>query len=157
MDNSSSQNGKVSSEKAKKQAEDLDEAKSEQSKVPINIDPEEARFAHSGGKSEHVIVNFTTNRMAIKVRCGNASYRIEPTHMIVEPGKCRQLNIIRLPGPVQTDKVFVQYIECDASATDAKIVFKNAEAAGTKINNIKIKLIAAAAGGRKMSREIVEE
>ncbi|CAB3404215.1 unnamed protein product [Caenorhabditis bovis] len=140
-----------------KRENDEGEEKSENSEVPINIDPEEANFPHSGGKSEHIIVNFTNKRMALKVRCGSKYYRVDPTYMIIEPNKCRQLNITRLAGPIGTDKIVVQYYECDKDSTDAKGVFKVADAEGKNIPNIKIKLIASAKGGPKMSRELVDE
>ncbi|EFP07022.1 hypothetical protein CRE_10399 [Caenorhabditis remanei] len=136
---------------------DGDDANSESSKVPITIDPEEAKFSNAGGKSEHMVVNFTAKRMALKIRCGNALFRVEPTHMIIEPNKCRQLTINRMPGPIQTDKAIVQFIDIEKDAQDPKAAFKAAEAAGTKIPHIKIKLVAAASGGRKMSREVLDE
>ncbi|ULU03960.1 hypothetical protein L3Y34_017034 [Caenorhabditis briggsae] len=152
---SNSKNGEK--DKSRKGDSDCDEANSEASKVPITIDPEEAKFSNAGGKSEHMVVNFTTKRMALKIRCGNALFRVEPTHMIIEPNKCRQLTINRMPGPIQTDKAIVQYIDIEKDAQDAKAAFKAADEAGTKIPHIKIKLVAAASGGRKMSREVLDE
>ncbi|EGT57236.1 hypothetical protein CAEBREN_04207 [Caenorhabditis brenneri] len=156
---SNSKGGGAEKEKQDKSAKnsDCDEANSEASKVPITIDPEEARFTNSGGKSEHMVVNFTAKRMAIKIRCGNALFRVEPTHMIVEPNKCRQLTINRMPGPIQTDKAIIQYIDIEKDVQDAKAAFKAADGAGTKIPYIKIKLVAGAGCGRKMSREVLEE
>uniref|UniRef100_A0A1I7TZ16 Major sperm protein n=1 Tax=Caenorhabditis tropicalis TaxID=1561998 RepID=A0A1I7TZ16_9PELO len=159
-DNQKESNSKAADkEKQDKSAKnsDCDEANSEASKVPITIDPEEARFSNSGGKSEHMVVNFTAKRMALKIRCGNALFRVEPTHMIVEPNKCRQLTINRLPGPIQTDKAIIQYIDIEKDVQDAKAAFKAADAGGSKIPYIKIKLVAGAGSGRKMSREVLEE
>lgn len=144
-------------DKSAKKDSECDEANSEASKVPITIDPEEAKFSNAGGKSEHMVVNFTPKRMALKIRCGNALFRVEPTHMIIEPNKCRQLTINRMPGPIQTDKAIVQYIDIEKDAQDAKAAFKAADEAKAKIPHIKIKLVAAASGGRKMSREVLEE
>uniref|UniRef100_A0A8R1DK83 Major sperm protein n=1 Tax=Caenorhabditis japonica TaxID=281687 RepID=A0A8R1DK83_CAEJA len=141
----------------KEKRNDNEEPESEASKVPITIDPEEAKFSHAGGKSEHMVVNFTNKRMALKIRCGNPLFRVEPIHMIIEPNKCRQLVINRQPGPIQKDKAIVQYIDVDKDVSDPKAAFKAADSAGTKIPQIKIKLMAAAQGGPKMSRELVEE
>ncbi|CAI2335708.1 unnamed protein product [Caenorhabditis sp. 36 PRJEB53466] len=146
---------KVEKDKSKKA--DTDEAESEASKVPITIDPEEAKVPSAGGKSEHMVVNFTAKRMAFKVRCGNTLFRVEPTHMIVEPGKCRQLTITRSAGPMQTDKAIVQYIEIEKDSQDPKAAFKAAEEAKAKIPHIRIKLVAAATGSRKLSREVLDE
>ncbi|CAI2332720.1 unnamed protein product [Caenorhabditis sp. 36 PRJEB53466] len=143
-------------QKDKSKKTDTDE-ESEASKVPITIDPEEAKIPSAGGKSEHMVVNFTAKRMAFKVRCGNNLFRVEPTHMIVEPGKCRQLTITRSAGPIQTDKAIVQYIEIDKDTQDPKVAFKAAEEAKVKIPHIRIKLMAGAGPGRKMSREVMEE
>ncbi|CAB02715.2 Major sperm protein [Caenorhabditis elegans] len=137
--------------------DEIDEANSESSKVPLTIDPEEAKLPNAGGKSEHMVVNFTSKRMAIKVRCGNALFRVEPTHMIIEPNKCRQLTINRMPGPIQKDKAIVQYLQIENDVQDPKAAFKAADSAGTKIPHLKIKLVAGASGGRQMSREVVDE
>ncbi|CAD6195247.1 unnamed protein product [Caenorhabditis auriculariae] len=133
-------------------------ARSEISEVAIAVDPEVAHFPHSGGKSEHMVVNFTKQRMAIKVRCGNnAVYRVDPVYMFIESGKCRNLIVTRLPGPAKQDKLILQYAECDEKMTDVKSVFKELEAAGKKISNIKVKLMATANAAKKVSREVIDE
>ncbi|KAM3719342.1 Sperm-specific class P protein [Dirofilaria immitis] len=99
---------------------------SAQKKEPaLSIDPEIAVFLPNGGRSEHMLVNISDKRLAVKVRCSdNSLFRVSPVYMFIEPGSCGNVVIIRLPGPAKSDKLVFHYFVCEPNDLEPKEVFK---------------------------------
>ncbi|TKR67964.1 hypothetical protein L596_024028 [Steinernema carpocapsae] len=92
----------------------------------LSIDPESATFLTSGGRSEHMLVNCSEARIAVKVRCSdNSVYRVNPVYTFVEPGQCTSLIVTRLPGLPKVDKLVIHYIACSEKDHTAKDLFKS--------------------------------
>uniref|UniRef100_A0A8R1TJD6 Major sperm protein n=1 Tax=Onchocerca volvulus TaxID=6282 RepID=A0A8R1TJD6_ONCVO len=91
----------------------------------LSVDPETAVFLPNGGKSEHMLVNISDKRIAVKVRCSdNSLFRVSPVYMFIEPGSCVNLVITRLPGPIKSDKLVFHYFACEPNDSEPKEVFK---------------------------------
>ncbi|CAB3407948.1 unnamed protein product [Caenorhabditis bovis] len=102
---------------------------SEINDVQISVDPEEAKFpAAGGGKSDHMIVNYTKNRLILKAKCNNnIAYRVDPVYQVVEPMKCKNLRITRLPGSslnTKPERVLIEYAETEDADVDPKTFYK---------------------------------
>uniref|UniRef100_A0A8R1I8L3 Major sperm protein n=1 Tax=Caenorhabditis japonica TaxID=281687 RepID=A0A8R1I8L3_CAEJA len=101
---------------------------SERADVDLSVDPEEALFPPVGaGKSDHMVVNYTKFRLALKAKCSNNGvFRVDPVFQIIEPNKCKNVTISRSPGGVikKNDKVLLMYAPCDEKMTDVKAFFK---------------------------------
>lgn len=65
----------------------------------LSVDPDSATYQPTGGNSEHMLVNLSSERLAIKVRCSdNSLFRVNPVFVFIEPGQCTNLVVTRLPG-----------------------------------------------------------
>ncbi|VDK68388.1 unnamed protein product [Litomosoides sigmodontis] len=96
-----------------------------QKEPALSVDPETAIFLANGGKSEHMLVNISDKRLAVKVRCSdNSLFRVNPVYMFIEPGSCGNLVITRLPGPAKSDKLVFHYYACQPNDLEPKEVFK---------------------------------
>ncbi|CAD5228342.1 unnamed protein product [Bursaphelenchus okinawaensis] len=97
--------------------------------IPLSVDPDNAAFRPKGGRSEHMLVNLSRDRIAVKVKCSdNNLYRVNPVFCFIDGGQCNNLLITRLEGPPKTDKLALHYVKCKPSDTDFKELFKNTPA-----------------------------
>uniref|UniRef100_A0A914EP99 Major sperm protein n=1 Tax=Acrobeloides nanus TaxID=290746 RepID=A0A914EP99_9BILA len=63
-----------------------------------------------GGASRHLMVNGSSERIAIKIKCSNNNaYRVSPVYTIIEPGFSQRLQVVRDPGEPQVDKLILLY------------------------------------------------
>ncbi|VDL74502.1 unnamed protein product [Nippostrongylus brasiliensis] len=66
--------------------------------------------AAKGGASRHMMVNGSSQRMAIKIKCSNNEiFRVSPVYCLLEPGGSQRLQIVRDPGEAKTDKIVLLY------------------------------------------------
>ncbi|RCN51030.1 MSP domain protein [Ancylostoma caninum] len=66
--------------------------------------------AAKGGASRHMMVNGSSQRMAIKIKCSNNEiFRVSPVYCMLEPGGSQRLQIVRDPGEAKTDKIVLLY------------------------------------------------
>ncbi|CAJ0609274.1 unnamed protein product [Cylicocyclus nassatus] len=66
--------------------------------------------AAKGGASRHMMVNGSSQRMAIKIKCSNNGiFRVSPVYCMLEPGASQRLQIVRDPGEAKTDKIVVLF------------------------------------------------
>ncbi|CAD6193090.1 unnamed protein product [Caenorhabditis auriculariae] len=92
-----------------------------------------------GGASRHMMVNGSSHRMAVKIKCSdNDLFRVSPVFCLLEPGNAQRLQIVRDPGPAKIDKIVLQYKTTMAS---------NARDAFREGSGISRKLIALVAKG----------
>ncbi|KAL3122706.1 hypothetical protein niasHT_010268 [Heterodera trifolii] len=77
----------------------------------VGVAPKSAFFSSAnGGASRHLVVNGSSERMAVKVKCSNNRlFRISPVFTILDPGCAQRLQIVRDPGSPGTDKVILLY------------------------------------------------
>ncbi|CAG9532742.1 unnamed protein product [Cercopithifilaria johnstoni] len=110
----------------------------------LSIDPEAAIFLPNGGRSEHMLVNISDKRLAVKVRCSdNSLFRVSPVYMFIEPGSCGNLVITRLPGPAKSDKLVFHYLICEPNDLEPKEVFKINSQKSPEMLKLPIKIISA--------------
>ncbi|EFO22885.1 MSP domain-containing protein [Loa loa] len=110
----------------------------------LSVDPEMAVFLANGGKSEHMLVNISDKRLAVKVRCSdNSLFRVSPVYMFIEPGSCGNLVITRLPGPAKSDKLVFHYFVCEPSDLEPKEVFKINSQKSPEMLKMPINIISA--------------
>ncbi|KAL3994743.1 MSP (Major sperm protein) domain family protein [Acanthocheilonema viteae] len=110
----------------------------------LSVDPETAIFLPSGGKSEHMLVNISEKRLAVKVRCSdNNLFRVSQVYMFIEPGSCGNLVITRLPGPVKSDKLVFHYFVCEPNDSEPKEVFKINSQKSPEMLKLPINIISA--------------
>ncbi|CAI2341775.1 unnamed protein product [Caenorhabditis sp. 36 PRJEB53466] len=125
--------------------------------IAFSIDPEEAVFSTSGaGKTDHMMVNFTKTRLAVKARCSNNEmFRVNPVFQIIEPCKCKNISITRNPGPPlkKSDKVMIVYHSCDEKVTDEKAFIKEMETKNSE--GLKFVKVSIRTDGKK--KEILNE
>uniref|UniRef100_A0AC35G0P3 Major sperm protein n=1 Tax=Panagrolaimus sp. PS1159 TaxID=55785 RepID=A0AC35G0P3_9BILA len=93
--------------------------------VVLSVDPDYGDFLPTGGTSEHMLVNLSSQRLAIKVRCSdNALFRVNPVFCFIEPGLCASLIINRLPGPPKYDKIVLHFMKNSDKSAQIKEIFK---------------------------------
>ncbi|VDM96624.1 unnamed protein product [Thelazia callipaeda] len=109
----------------------------------LSVDPETAIFLPNGGKSEHMLVNISDKRLAVKVRCSdNSLFRVSPVYMFIEPGSCGNFVITRLPGPAKSDKLVFHYFFCKPNDLEPKEVFKSNAQKSPEILKLPINIIS---------------
>uniref|UniRef100_A0A0K0E5W7 Major sperm protein n=1 Tax=Strongyloides stercoralis TaxID=6248 RepID=A0A0K0E5W7_STRER len=76
------------------------------------LSPKHAEYpAKEGGASRHLMVNSSTMRIVVKIKCSNNNlYRISPVYTALEPGEAQRLQIVRDPGDAKIDKLIIQYM-----------------------------------------------
>ncbi|VDM09462.1 unnamed protein product [Wuchereria bancrofti] len=129
----------------------------------LSVDPETAVFLANGGKSEHMLVNISEKRLAVKVgiiiayirltnktykilevRCSdNNLFRVSPVYMFIEPGSCGNIVITRLPGPAKFDKLVFHYFVCEPNDLEPKEVFKINSQRSPEMLKMPINIISA--------------
>uniref|UniRef100_A0A0R3S3P9 Major sperm protein n=1 Tax=Elaeophora elaphi TaxID=1147741 RepID=A0A0R3S3P9_9BILA len=115
-----------------------------QKEPALSVDPEMAVFLPNGGKSEHMLVNISEKRLAVKVRCSdNSLFRVNPVYMFIEPGSCSNLVITRLPGPPKSDKLVFHYFSCESNDSEPKEVFKINSQRSPEMLKLPINIISA--------------
>uniref|UniRef100_A0AC34RI55 Major sperm protein n=1 Tax=Panagrolaimus sp. JU765 TaxID=591449 RepID=A0AC34RI55_9BILA len=93
----------------------------------LSVDPDSANFQPTGGNSEHMLVNLSSERLAIKVRCSdNNLFRVNPVFMFIEPGQCTNLVVTRVPGPPKNDKIVLHFMKNNDPNAQIKELFKAA-------------------------------
>ncbi|VDO22945.1 unnamed protein product [Heligmosomoides polygyrus] len=112
----------------------------------VTMDPPQATFAASGGKTSLTLLNAGENRIVFKVRCSNIKdYRINPVFGFVDLIGNTPIEVIRLPGPAKEDKIVIQFAQAPADAKDAMAAFKKVSA--TSLQQITVPLTATGPGG----------
>ncbi|VDO30805.1 unnamed protein product [Brugia timori] len=110
----------------------------------LSVDPETAVFLANGGKSEHMLVNISEKRLAVKVRCSdNNLFRVSPVYMFIEPGSCGNIVITRLPGPAKSDKLVFHYFVCEPNDLEPKEIFKINSQRSPEMLKMPINIISA--------------
>uniref|UniRef100_A0A0N5B397 Major sperm protein n=1 Tax=Strongyloides papillosus TaxID=174720 RepID=A0A0N5B397_STREA len=77
------------------------------------LSPKHAEYsAKEGGASRHLMVNSSTMRIVVKIKCSNNNlYRISPVYTALEPGEAQRLQIVRDPGEAKIDKLIILYMK----------------------------------------------
>ncbi|KAK0397377.1 hypothetical protein QR680_002104 [Steinernema hermaphroditum] len=77
----------------------------------LYLAPKLAEYSASkGGASRHLLVNGSTERIAVKFKCSNNDlYRVSPVYSCLEPGSSQRVHIVRDPGPAKVDKMVLLY------------------------------------------------
>uniref|UniRef100_A0A914GUJ7 Major sperm protein n=1 Tax=Globodera rostochiensis TaxID=31243 RepID=A0A914GUJ7_GLORO len=103
----------------------------------LGVAPKRAYFSSvTGGASRHLMVNGSSERMAIKVKCSNNRFfRISPVFTILEPGCAQRLQIVRDAGCPGMDKLVLLYTR--TTGRNAREVFEQSrrprrETSGTR-------------------------
>ncbi|VDL75005.1 unnamed protein product [Nippostrongylus brasiliensis] len=126
----------------------------------LSVDPDCAYFNVTGGKSDHMLVNLGEGRLAVKIRCSNNNlYRVSPSAMFIEAGQCQNLVVIRSAGPARSDKLILQFLQCDKDVEDCKEFFKQADKNGLKPETLRITLRMVGDKGYRVipSREVTDD
>ncbi|TMS36935.1 hypothetical protein L596_003987 [Steinernema carpocapsae] len=91
--------------------------------------------ASKGGASRHLLVNGSSERIAIKFKCSNNDlYRISPVYSCIEPGCSQRVHIVRDPGAPKVDKMILLYKKTNfKNARDAFYNFEEFEVKRTLI------------------------
>lgn len=72
----------------------------------LKMEPAELRWSSAGGMQKISLLNQSTERQAIKVKCSdNNVYRVNPVYAIVEPGQTLNVDVMRQNGSNKVDKI----------------------------------------------------
>ncbi|WKY05949.1 hypothetical protein Q1695_006283 [Nippostrongylus brasiliensis] len=97
----------------------------------LSVEPTQAKVAASGGVWKHQLTNPSNKRFMFKVRCSNNNqYRVHPVFGFVDASATTGIEVTRLKGSPQEDKLVVQYAPAPANATDAQTAFAEQTPAG---------------------------
>ncbi|KAI1722724.1 MSP (Major sperm protein) domain-containing protein [Ditylenchus destructor] len=93
----------------------------------FSIEPARAAFTTEGGISKHMMMNHSSDRLAIKVRCSNNRFfRVNPVFSFLDCGCMNELEMIRLQGGVpRRDMLSVIYVLCRDNDNDPSLLFTN--------------------------------
>uniref|UniRef100_A0A183BKK1 Major sperm protein n=1 Tax=Globodera pallida TaxID=36090 RepID=A0A183BKK1_GLOPA len=106
----------------------------------LGVSPKRAYFSSvTGGASRHLMVNGSSERMAIKVKCSNNRFfRISPVFTILDPGCAQRLQIVRDPGCPGMDKLVLMYTR--TTGRNAREVFEQCDK--SRLGRLLIALVA---------------
>ena len=72
------------------------------------MDPTELRWGDSDEMQKVIILNRSTVRQAIKIKCtDNKAYKVRPVYAAIEPGKTTSILVLRQNGINKTDKLVI--------------------------------------------------
>uniref|UniRef100_A0AC35FJ61 Major sperm protein n=1 Tax=Panagrolaimus sp. PS1159 TaxID=55785 RepID=A0AC35FJ61_9BILA len=92
---------------------------------PLKLEPTKLFWSKPDGHQNISLLNQTTERQAIKVKCsGNVVYRVSPVRAIIEPGKDLNIEIQRQNGSKKVDKIYIVYSPA-GNEKNPKNVFKS--------------------------------
>ncbi|VDM47196.1 unnamed protein product [Toxocara canis] len=92
------------------------------------VEPQKVTFTTQGGRSNHILINESNVRLAIKVRSSNNKYfRVNPVYLFLDSGTMNELEVLRLPGGnAGVDQLLLCYVVAKEEDTDVKALFNSA-------------------------------
>uniref|UniRef100_A0A915B3E3 Major sperm protein n=1 Tax=Parascaris univalens TaxID=6257 RepID=A0A915B3E3_PARUN len=89
------------------------------------VEPQKVVFTTKGGRSNHILINESNVRLAIKVRCSNNKFfRVYPVYMFLDSGTMNELEVLRLPGgDAGIDQLLLCYVVAKDDDNDVKALF----------------------------------
>ncbi|KAI6197699.1 hypothetical protein M3Y94_01256200 [Aphelenchoides besseyi] len=107
--------------------------------MSVTVQPNVLEFPKSGGNVELVVTNSSGSRKAIMVRANNFIHLIiSPYYAIIEPQGKTKVNVIRNPGALRTDQIFIAYKTCTDGMSPEKVFENCKEADGELTVDVKI-------------------
>ncbi|KAI6195081.1 hypothetical protein M3Y96_01193100 [Aphelenchoides besseyi] len=107
--------------------------------MSFTVQPSVLEFAKNGGSADLVFTNNSGSRKAVMVRANNFIHlMLSPYYAIIEPQGKTKVSVIRNPGALRTDQIFIAYKTCTDGVSPEKVFENCKEADGELTINVKI-------------------